>query len=118
MVGYEGCFGTLFIALLALTFSITPCHFQEKMCVYDEFGNLYLERIDMFFVEVFSNLVLAVLVVVGTATMAAYNLNGTRITKLIDALTRSLVNMSKTAIIWLVGIIITLAVGDNPDYHL
>lgn len=61
---------------------------------------------------------LALLVVVGITTISAYNINGVRITKLFDALTRSLLNITKTAVIWLVGIVITFSVGDNPDYQL
>lgn len=56
--------------------------------------------------------------VVGIVTISAYNLNGVRITKLIDALTRSLLNITKTGVIWIVGIVITVSVGDNPDYQL
>ena len=66
----------------------------------------------------FSGYILALLVVVGIITISAYNLNGVRITKLIDALTRSLLNITKTGIIWVVGIIVTISVGDNPDYQL
>lgn len=63
-------------------------------------------------------MVLAILVVIGIATISAYNLNGVRITKLFDALTRSLLNITKTSVIWIIGIIITVSVGDNPDYQL
>ncbi len=56
--------------------------------------------------------------VFGIATISAFNLNGVRITKLFDALTRSLLNITKTGVIWAVGIIITVSVGDNPDYQL
>jgi hypothetical protein len=69
-------------------------------------------------VEVGTNGIIAVLIVVGITTISAYNLNGVRITKLFDALTRSLLNITKTSVIWLVGIIVTFAVGDNPDYQL
>lgn len=118
MVGCEGCFGLLIITFVALVLSITPCNFEQKLCVYDGFGNKYFERIDQFFVEVGTDWILAVLVVIGIATISAYNLNGVRITKLFDALTRSLLNITKTAVIWLIGIIITISVGDNPDYQL
>lgn len=118
MVGCEGCFGIFIIAFIALTLSIVPCNFSQKLCVYDKYGNPYLERIDEFFREVFTNWALALLVVVGIMTISAYNLNGVRITKLIDALTRSLLNITKTGIIWVVGIVITFIVGDNPDYQL
>jgi hypothetical protein len=118
MIGCEGCFGIFIIAFVALTFSIIPCSFEEKLCVYDSHGNPYFERIDEFFREVFSDYILALLVIVGIITISAYNLNGVRITKLIDAITRSLLNITKTGIIWVVGIIITISVGDNPDYQL
>lgn len=55
---------------------------------------------------------------VGIVTISAYNLNGVRITKLIDALTRSLLNITKTGIIWAVGIVITVIAGDDPDYQI
>jgi hypothetical protein len=35
-----------------------------------------------------------------------------------DALTRSLLNVTKTSVIWVVGIIITLSADGNPDLKL
>jgi len=61
---------------------------------------------------------LAILVVVGILTISAYNLNGVRITKLFDALTRSLLNITKTSVIWIVGVIITIILWDDENYHL
>jgi hypothetical protein len=58
------------------------------------------------------------LVIIGILTISAYNLNGVRITKLFDALTRSLLNITKTSVIWIIGMIVTFSVGDNPDYQL
>ena len=66
----------------------------------------------------FTNVVIALLVVVGVMTVSAYNLNGVRITKMIDALTRSLLNITKTSLVWIVGIVVTFSVGDNTDYQL
>jgi hypothetical protein len=86
--------------------------------VFDSFGNPYFERIDVFYGEVFSDGILFMLTFVGLLTVGMYNLNGARITKLIDALTRSLLNITKTGIIWLLGIIITFIAGDNPDYQI
>jgi hypothetical protein len=118
MVGCEGCFGLIIISFIALSLSITPCSLKEKLCVYDFYGNMYFERIDQFFIEIGTEWVLAMLVVIGILTISAYNLNGVRITKLFDALTRSLLNITKTAIIWIIGMIVTFSVGDNPDYQL
>jgi len=118
MVGCEGVFGMVIVTFIALILSISPCPFQENICVFDSFGNPYFERIDVFFAEVFTDGILFVLTLVGLVTVGLYNLNGVRITKLIDALTRSLLNITKTGIIWILGIIITLIAGDNPDYQI
>lgn len=54
----------------------------------------------------------------GILTIAVYNLNGVRITKIFDALTRALLNVTKTSVVWVGGIIVTISVGDNKDYQL
>lgn len=108
----------IIVTFIALVLSITPCHFEENICVFDSFGNPYFERIDVFYGEVFSDGILFMLTFVGLVTVGLYNLNGARITKLIDALTRSLLNITKTGIIWVLGILITLIAGDNPDYQI
>jgi hypothetical protein len=54
----------------------------------------------------------------GIITIAIFNLNGVRITKLFDALTRSLLNVTKTSVVWIIGLIITIAADGNTDYKL
>jgi hypothetical protein len=49
------------------------------------------------------------MIILGLISIGIYNLNGLRITKMFDALTRSLLNVTKTSVIWVIGIIITLA---------
>lgn len=56
--------------------------------------------------------------VAGLGLLAVYNLNGLRITKMFDALTRSLLNITKTSVVWIVGILITIITNGNPDYKI
>lgn len=56
--------------------------------------------------------------VLGLTSLAVYNFNGLKITKMFDALTRSLLNITKTSVIWIVGIVITLSAGDNKDFKI
>jgi hypothetical protein len=58
------------------------------------------------------------LFVIGIISIAIYNLNGLKITKLFDALTRSLLNVTKTSVVWIVGIIITISASGNNDLKL
>lgn len=55
--------------------------------------------------------------ILGIATISLFNFGGVTITKLFDALTRSLLNVTKTAFVWLVGIIITIF-ATSPEYQL
>jgi len=48
------------------------------------------------------------MIILGIISIGVFNLNGLKITKMFDALTRSLLNVTKTAVIWIIGIIITL----------
>ena len=117
MVGCEGCFGMIIVLMVALILSLVPCGLGDKYCSFDPHGYPYFERADQFWKEMGTHWAVGLLGAVGVVTVGAYNLNGVRITKMIDALTRSLLNITKTSIIWVAGIIITFA-ADSPDYRL
>jgi len=51
-------------------------------------------------------------------TVSLSNTSGVAITKYYDGLTRCLVVMSKTAGVWIIGLIITFSVDGNSDYEL
>ena len=67
--------------------------------------------------EIGNNAFLLVLVILGIITISLFNFGGVSITKLFDALTRSLLNVTKTAFVWIIGIIITL-LATSPEYKL
>ena len=56
---------------------------------------------------------MSILVISGIFVISIYNLNGLKITKYFDALARVLLNIIKTSVVWLVGIIITFCVEDE-----
>lgn len=58
------------------------------------------------------------LVIAGVVSNAIYNFYGVTITQTMDSLTRSLLNVCRTALIWVVGIIITINVGANSAYKI
>jgi hypothetical protein len=67
---------------------------------------------------VFNDWVLALLVVLGIICSLLSDSSGIAIIKYFDAITRCLIQMTKTALIWIVGIIVTFSVGDNKQYQL
>lgn len=72
----------------------------------------------VFFKELFDHIALLIMVVSGLSLLAVYNLNGLRITKMFDALTRSLLNITKTSAVWIVGIVITIIAKDDADFKI
>jgi hypothetical protein len=59
------------------------------------------------------SLTLASIVLVGL-----FILNGIKLTKIFDAVTKSMVNISYTAVMWVVGLIITILGPRNEEFSL
>jgi hypothetical protein len=58
------------------------------------------------------------MVIVTVLSIAFFNFIGLSITKYINALARAVLNLTKTALIWIIGIIVTVTAGKtNTAYH-
>jgi hypothetical protein len=117
MVGIEGVFGIIYCLIFIPILTFIPCPFQNRSCVFSSVGDKFLERPEMFFKEVGNNIVLAFMVPLGIIAVGSFNINGLSITKYINALARSLLNMTKTVVIWGVGIIVTLTAGRHNSMY-
>ena len=54
----------------------------------------------------------------GIISIACFNITGVTITKYINALARSVADVARTIIVWVVGIIVTVTLGKNyPNYN-
>lgn len=115
MVGTEGCFGLVFIFITVTILSFIPCNFGVNGCVFNDQNEGFMELPLVFLREITSNAILLTLIILGILTISMFNFGGVTITKLFDALTRSLLNVTKTAFVWLVGIVITIFATD-PAY--
>ena len=57
------------------------------------------------------------MVITTVLSIAFLNLIGLTITKHVNALARAILNLTKTALIWIIGIVVTVTVGkNNTDY--
>lgn len=58
------------------------------------------------------------MVIATVLSITFFNFIGLSITKYINALARAILNLTKTALIWVIGIIVTVTVGkNNPSYE-
>lgn len=57
-------------------------------------------------------------IIIGIFSIALFNLCGVSVTKYINALARSLADVTRTVLIWLIGIIVTVTAGAYyPNYN-
>lgn len=58
------------------------------------------------------------MVILGVFTIAVFNVCGVNVTKHINSLTRSIVDVTRTLLVWIISLIFTWTIGvDNPNYR-
>jgi hypothetical protein len=108
--------GIELILLAIMTF--VPCGFGIEACVFNQAGMPFLERPETYFTEIATNGLLLFFVILGIFSIATFNVTGVTVTKYINALARSIGDVTRTILVWIVGIIITLSAGaDKPNYR-
>lgn len=58
------------------------------------------------------------MVILGVFTIAVYNVCGVNVTKHISSLTRSIVDVSRTLLVWMVSLIFTWTIGKSNDNYI
>lgn len=118
MVGYEGMFGLAAQLILMTITSFIPCTFGIDACVFDRAGMPFVESPLAYFTEMGQNGLLLFFVILGIFSIATFNVTGVTVTKYINALARSICDVTRTVIVWIIGIIITVSAGvDRPNYR-
>lgn len=56
-------------------------------------------------------------VLIGIVSIASFNIAGITVTKYLSSLTRSIVDVIRTIIVWLIGIIITVTIGREEQNY-
>lgn len=73
----------------------------------------FLERPERYFAEIGSNGGLLFFVILGVFSIATFNICGVTVTKYINALARSIGDVTRTVLVWIIGIIVTVTAGTN-----
>jgi hypothetical protein len=71
----------------------------------------------MYFKEIANSTVLQIVVPLGIIMVVAKNTNGLFITRYINALARSLLNTTRIAAVWIVGVIVTVTAGKHDEAY-
>ena len=117
MVGYEGVFGLSIQLVLLLIMSFVPCGFGVEACVISNAGMPFIENPGSYFSQAFDNGFLLLFIILGVFSIATFNVTGVTVTKYINALARSICDVTRTVIVWIVGILVSVTAGaTKPNY--
>lgn len=118
MVGFEGLFGTLSCIIMLSIIQFIPCPFSSESCAFTTLSFARIEYIPTYFEELGSNPLLLSFTLLGLFTIAGFNFFGITSTKYINAVARSIGDVSRTVVVWIVGLIVSLSIGGNyPNYR-
>ena len=118
MVGYEGIFGLCAYIVILCIFTFVPCSFGPNSCALNPAGMPYIERPDQYLHQAINNGFLFFFIILGIFSIGTFNVLGVTVTQKINSVARSICDVSRTIVVWLVGIIITITAGVNrPNYE-
>jgi len=105
-----------FVLVIILTF--VPCGFGATACVLNADSMPFIERPDVYFSQITSDGALFFFVLLAICSIAFFKVLGVTITKNINAIARTIGDVTRTILVWMVGIILTLTAGVNmPNYQ-
>lgn len=76
-----------------------------------------MENASSYFNSVGNDGFLLAFVILGVFSILTFNTSGVTVTKYINALARSICDVSRTVLIWIIGIVITVTVGTSQDVY-
>jgi len=109
LVGIEGAWGLLMYAIILPIISLIPVSFVYMSLAPNKGpqGRYYIERPDNYFKEAASDPLLGSMCIIGVLSVAVFNMCGISVTKFISALVRSIVDVTRTMLVWIIGLIIS-----------
>jgi len=115
VVGTEGCWGLILYAIALPILSTMTCTLSGGVCVVYE-GKSTFESPALYFHQIANSAGLAVLVIAGIFTIAVFNVAGVNVTKHISSLARSIIDVTRTVLVWLIALIVTFSTS-NPHFQ-
>lgn len=113
MVGSEGLWGLSFYVVVLPLLMLIPCPDSfGNLCMHYE-GESRLEFPGLYFKQIGGNGMLCFYVILGIFTIATFNVCGVNVTKNISSLARSLIDVTRTVLVWGGSIIVTLTAGSG-----
>ena len=93
-----------------------PCPFGSQACVITD-GGSYIERPQVYIRQLGDNIPLLLVCIFEIFSIMAFNICAISITNHINALARSVCDVIRTAVIWLVAFVVTATAGETSENY-
>ncbi|KAL4505398.1 hypothetical protein ABPG72_002460 [Tetrahymena utriculariae] len=108
LVAFEGVWGVIYYSAFLIILNLIPC--SGRFCVYQNSSSTYgtIESISVFFNQLRLNSFLLISQLIVLITIGFYAYSAVSVTKNLSAMVRSLIDVSRCLIVWIVGIVISI----------
>lgn len=113
LVGIKGLYCLLLSVIIIPLISMISCPFGKIGCVIDDNGKMVLENFNIFLRESFENPIILTGIIIFVISLVTYTVIGAIIAKKIGSLARSVIDISTSFVVWVIGIAVALTLGKN-----
>ncbi|KAL4456533.1 hypothetical protein ABPG74_000640 [Tetrahymena malaccensis] len=108
LVAFEGVWGVIYYSIFLGILSFIPC--SGRFCVYQNSSSTQgtIESISVFFNQLQLNSYLLISQLIVLITIGFYAYSAVSVTKNLSAMVRSLIDVSRCLVVWIVGIVISI----------
>lgn len=120
VIAWEGTWGFLAFLILLPIFEFIPCNFSSKetFCSVNENGEYYLEQTIFAFRQMAAQWQLFLYCILQTFSICFFNLFGIMIVEYSSSTTRSVMDSTRTVLVWVFFLIVPMADGQLLEHFL
>lgn len=120
VIAWEGTWGFLAFIILLPIFEFIPCNFsgKETFCSVNEKGEYYLEQTIFAFRQMAAQWQLFLYCIFQTFSICFFNLFGIMIVEYSSSTTRSVMDSTRTVLVWIFFLIVPMADGKLLEHFL
>lgn len=117
LVGCEGLVGFTVECIIITILNFIHCSFGADACAYNSSGQPMMESTGSYFSSIGASGFLLAFIILGVFSIMVFNVSGVTVTKYISALARSICDVTRTLLIWIVGIVVTVTAGKTQENY-
>jgi len=120
LVAWEGTWGLIAFLIILPIFEFIPCNFggREKVCSVNQDGEYFLEQTVFAFEQMVDKIPILIYTIGQTFSICGFNFFGIMLVKYSSAATRSVMDSTRTVLVWVFFLLVPMANGSTLEHFL